>query len=277
MAKQETKVKSKPKPKKVVSTSAIFKQKKPAAPEGKSKASHTKPSKTAAACSNKNARQTRASDRKRREEHPLSVAFSDSIEESRGSIQARTFASIDSTQAALLDRLNAVSATSDAMLEAATATKNIIFKPLSEEQLAVTTTTDGKKVSETVSLGTRMEDFRTLVDTKSKELRALWKEWTAVRQEIIALGIDVLGPEAFEGQAVGDDASLETETRSKSEFAREKEKLLGEFETERKRLETEVHDMSLEAIQKMEACEKEFDTLQRKQKKDLLSFLSTQL
>ena len=76
MAKQETKVKSKPKPKKVVSTSAIFKQKKPAAPEGKSKASHTKPSKTAAACSNKNARQTRASDRKRREEHPLSVAFS---------------------------------------------------------------------------------------------------------------------------------------------------------------------------------------------------------
>ena len=149
-----------------------------------------------------------------------------------------------------------MSATSDAMLEAATATKNIIFKPLSEEQLAVTTTTDGKKVSETVSLGTRMEDFRTLVDTKSKELRALWKEWTAVRQEIIALGIDVLGPEAFEGQAVGDDASLETETRSKSEFAREKEKLLGEFETERKRLETEVHDMSLEAIQKMEACEK---------------------
>lgn len=149
-----------------------------------------------------------------------------------------------------------MSAESDAVIEAAVATKKILFKPLREEQLALSTTVDEKKVTETVSLSERMEDFRDLVNTEEKKLKSLWKQWTEVQQEIIHLGIDVLRPQAFEGVVTADGKHLAVKSRSKSDFAKEEEKMAEEFEAEMKKLEAEIHDISKDAVQDMETSEK---------------------
>ncbi|KAI9872094.1 MAG: hypothetical protein M1830_002078 [Pleopsidium flavum] len=279
MTKPTLKSKPKSKPRDVVSTCAIFKHKKPAVLATNTSDGNTRRTIKDNTLGHKQNKVTYAktSKRKRHDEDPQSVAFSDAIGVSRGDIQSMKDTSLNLAQDSLSEHLGTVSAKSDAIIEAAVTTKRTIFKPLRTEQLALSTMVDAKKVTETVLLGKRMEDFRKLVNTKEKELKSLWKQWTAVQQEIIQLGMDVLGPHVFQGVATADGKNTAVKSRSMSEFAKEEEKLAKEFEGEKKKLEDEIKNISKEAVQKMEASEKEFDVLQRKQRRDLLSFMSAQI
>lgn len=186
----------------------------------------------------------------------LTVPLTESIEDARSTIMDSKAASIKSVQDSLYERLDSVSAESDAMLKEAAAIKKIIFKPLGEERLALSTTVNGKTVTEITTLGKSMDNFRNLVDTKEKELKVLWEQWTAVQQEIINFGMDILGPEAFDGVATADGQYFYVKPRDKSDFMKENERLASEFEVERKNLEVDIQTMGEEAVQNMEACEK---------------------
>ncbi len=100
-----------------------------------------------------------------------------------------------------------------------------------------------------------MEDFRSLVCTKKNELESLWEDWVAVQQEIIDLGMNVLGAEAFE-TVVAVDGDKDAGARDKSDFSKEKERLMEEYDMESGKLEAAFSAMSRDMIQKMEASEK---------------------
>ncbi len=141
--------------------------------------------------------------------------------------------------------------------------KEDLFRPLGSEQLALNTTINGVTHTEKVHLGQRVENFGSLTANKKKELDGLWKEWTAVQKQIVALGLEVLGPESFdtEGYTTAGKAEDVLSAGTSKSLGTIHEASKVEFDRMIRGLEEEVSAIGNRTLERLEASEKVYHTL----------------
>lgn len=61
--------------------------------------------------------------------------------------------------------------------------------PLLGEKIETVIRRDGKRVTEVVEIGKRVEAFKELIETEEEKLKQAWKEWDEVQEEYIKLGM----------------------------------------------------------------------------------------
>lgn len=87
----------------------------------------------------------------------------------------------------------------------AKAQMEVVLAPLAEDKITKKTVSksDGKEVRETVQVGQQVEAFRKMLATEEAELKLRWKRWEEIQQELIKLGVEVLGEKATGYEKVG--------------------------------------------------------------------------
>ena len=123
----------------------------------------------------------------------------------------------------------------------------MLSAPLGEEQIETTFTRDGKRVTEIVEIGKRIELFQKSVEKDEAKLKDYWKQWEELQDDFVELGIEVFGPEVF-GKAA-------KEAREKG-FRREMELLDREHDARVLELTGEVEDVAEKFLEKMTESEK---------------------
>jgi hypothetical protein len=123
-----------------------------------------------------------------------------------------------------------------------------LLAPLTEEMVETNFTRDGKSAKEILQIGQRIEAFKTMLSTKEAELELYWTEWEKIQARIVQLGIEVLGAEAFGGNA-GDP-------REKKGYRRDMEDLDLEHQTWLEGIEEEIQLIGEESVKKIQATEK---------------------
>jgi hypothetical protein len=94
-----------------------------------------------------------------------------------------------------------------------------------------------------------VEEFKVMVAKTEAELKQRWAEWEEVQKEIIQLGVDILGPEAFEQKA-------ETPKSRSASCKAEIDELDLEHKTFLEKVRREIPSICIQALEKMEAAEK---------------------
>jgi hypothetical protein len=123
----------------------------------------------------------------------------------------------------------------------------MLSAPLGEEKIETTFTREGKRVTEIVEIGKRIELFKKSVEKDEANLKDYWKQWENLQDDFVELGIEVFGPEVF-GRAA-------KEAMEKG-FRREMELLDGEHDARVLELTGEVEDVAEEFLEKMRESEK---------------------
>ncbi|KAI9696944.1 MAG: hypothetical protein M1836_004905 [Candelina mexicana] len=188
-------------------------------------------------------------------EHPLYHALVENDNSYRAEVRANVDASIETSHSALTQRLAAtLDATKTAVLKHQDL-KEELFRPLGTEQLALNTTINGVTHTDKVHLGQRVEAFRTLTANKTKELDVLWREWASVQKQIVALGMEVLGPGAFD---IKRDTTTEGDstTHMPAPFFAPQQASKVEFDRMVHELEGEVRSIGDKTSERLEASEK---------------------
>jgi len=70
--------------------------------------------------------------------------------------------------------------------------------PLVEEDVRIEVMRQGKRVQETVTIGSRVAAFKAFIEKESANLKELWEQWDEVQDEYMDLGLEVFGVEGFE-------------------------------------------------------------------------------
>lgn len=124
-----------------------------------------------------------------------------------------------------------------------------LLAPILEETIETCFTRNGKSVMERAKIGQRIETFKASLTKKEAELAQCWAEWEKVQSQIVELGIQVFGAEAFKGGSAGDP-------REKNGYRRDMEKLDLEHQIWLEEVDEEIQLISQDAINKMIATEK---------------------
>lgn len=128
----------------------------------------------------------------------------------------------------------------------------ILSAPLAEEYVEAFFNRDGIRVSETFTIGDRVEKFRRLVEKEEMQLGEYWKQWDEVQNEYLGLGVEVFGEKGFGEDGKGAKRAKEGERGWK----REMELLEVEYETRIQELDEEVGGIKGEFLKIMKASEK---------------------
>jgi hypothetical protein len=153
----------------------------------------------------------------------------------------------------LLTKLSASRERDIAFFESISATANMLSAPLGDEQIETTFTREGKRVTEVVEIGKRIELFKKSVEKDEAKLKGYWKQWDDLQGDFVELGMEVFGPEVF-----GADAN---EARDKG-FKKGMELLDVENAAMVEELGAEVEEIVDEYLEKMKESEKVSAVLQ---------------
>lgn len=119
--------------------------------------------------------------------------------------------------------------------------------PLSAEQLEIQTRAkDGKRGTEVIQLGSRVESYIDMIDKEEARMHDLWKQWDDVQNEYLDLGVEVFGRDVFGVDATGVDTG----------FHRDTELMELELKTRIEEMEEEIESIGPEIEKKMKASEK---------------------
>ncbi|MCJ1403460.1 hypothetical protein MMC11_006683 [Xylographa trunciseda] len=228
-----------PKPKKTVSVSAIF----------GGHGGHKEEILKDFGHSSKISKNKRFKKHEKTSEHSLATDFSEKIELCRVQILENATGAISSTHHILLERLASTSASSANFIEEATAIRDELMKPLAQEILQFRGP-DGKPTG-TATLGDRMRTFKKRIAKEEKELETLWKEWAAIQNLIIDVGVEMLGFEAFGAIGAQPLGLLESGSRNVENI-----QVAQEINKEKDKLGQEIETMSVGLVERMYASEK---------------------
>lgn len=162
-----------------------------------------------------------------------------------------TKATFEDIHAAFTVQLTESRAADVAFFENADHTTRILSAPLAEEYVEAFFTRDGKRVSETFTIGDRVEKFRRLVEKEEKQLGEYWKQWDEVQNEYLELGVEVFGEKSF-----GADGKGVMKRDGEKGWKREMELLEVEYEARIQELDEEVGGIKEEFLEIMRASEK---------------------
>ncbi|KUJ15665.1 flavo protein [Mollisia scopiformis] len=202
---------------------------------------------------------------KRRDATPeldLMDEFQAGVNEARMHISTRAKATFTSVHNGFSSKLQAFHGEDTAFLQRVSETAAILSTPLLEEKIETEIRRDGKSVVEIVEIGKRVAAFKALIDSEEAKLKQAWKEWDAVQEEYIELGVDVFGAELF-GRSEAEGAG----------YKREIELLDLEHETRVEELEEEINEMGSETLKQMKAAEEEMDAAFKMAQAKLLTTL----
>ncbi|KAG0645810.1 hypothetical protein D0Z07_7731, partial [Hyphodiscus hymeniophilus] len=222
-------------------------------PEGVKKSS--KPTKIVSAANLfKQAKHDKKKHRKRKEPTPeptltdyLQEGIEEGIEHARTSIDHSLNTAFSAQHEEFIRQLKDQRAADEAFFHSIFQTATALSAPLAEEQIETTFTRDGKRVTEIVEIGKRIELFKKSVEREEGKLKGYWKAWEDVQDEYEELGMEVFGPEMFE-RPVKD--------ARESGFAEEMEGLDKEHDAQVAELTSEVGGLAGEYLTKMKDSEK---------------------
>ncbi|KAL8802563.1 MAG: hypothetical protein Q9182_003728 [Xanthomendoza sp. 2 TL-2023] len=186
--------------------------------------------------------------RKRRTEHPLSEAFSGTIEESRQNIDDIISSRLGTVRDALIAQTRTVLQDARDQVQKVDSSSKNLQSPL-EDELLEFTRKDGTVI--TMTLGKRMNAYRKLVDREKENLDRLSTQWQEVTKEINNFATQLFGAEGIERIHKGTDA-LMGEIDSAGQQA-----LLAQLETEKERARIAAAEIGAKAIKKMKMGEKD--------------------
>lgn len=121
----------------------------------------------------------------------------DGIEEARTAIDTELKTSFETVHASFLHKLSESRTRDMAFFESMHVTANFLSAPLGEEQIETTFHRDGKRVTEIVDIGKRIEQFKKSVEKDEMKLKGYWKQWEDLQGEFLELGVEIFGAEAF--------------------------------------------------------------------------------
>jgi hypothetical protein len=163
-----------------------------------------------------------------------------------------TKATFEDIHAAFTSQLTVSRAADVTFFENVDRQTRILSAPLAEEYVEAFFTRDGKRVSETFTIGDRIEKFRRLVEKEEMQLGDYWKQWDEVQKEYVELGGEVFGEKGF-----GEDGKGVKKVKDGERgWKREMELLEVEYETRIQELDEEVGGIREEFLKVMKTSEK---------------------
>ncbi|MCJ1225099.1 hypothetical protein MMC12_001748 [Toensbergia leucococca] len=202
-------------------------------------------------------------------EHPLALAFSENIEQSREHIQQNATTSLDSIHENITERLNEARDRSQALAQAAAKTHDELVRPIDQEQLQFTSR-DGRPAG-TAILGHRIKRFKKIIAAEEKELASLWTQWTEVQQEITNFASETLGSGTLETLAKNSATMIQRYT------SEEQKKATEELEAEGERLRDEIAGVSKASLDQMKASEEEMIIREKQARKKVLELWGAEM
>ncbi|KAL8928376.1 MAG: hypothetical protein Q9172_000968 [Xanthocarpia lactea] len=188
---------------------------------------------------------------KHKTQHPLSEAFSDTIEESRQSIEKRTTSRLNTIRDALISQTHSLMHSARERMQNADNSTKALLRSLDDELLELTHK-DGTVV--TMTVGKRIDAYRKLLLREKENLNRLFARWEEVSSEINGLAMTFFGAEGVEKilkGGSGDKAEL-------PDFVDvEQRALMVEVETELERAEVAAAAIGARAVEAMKTAEKE--------------------
>ena len=170
----------------------------------------------------------------------------DGIEEARKAIDTKLEDSFETVHASFLHKLSESRTRDMAFFESMHVTANLLSAPLGEEQIETTFHRDGKRVTEIVDIGKRIEQFKKSVEKDETKLKGYWKQWEDLQGEFLELGMEVFGAEAFG----------EREKEGGKGYRKEMEMLDLEHNAKVQELKGEVKGIAEKMLEKMKESEK---------------------
>ncbi|KAL8766469.1 MAG: hypothetical protein Q9209_006763 [Squamulea sp. 1 TL-2023] len=185
--------------------------------------------------------------RKHKTEHPLSKAFSDTIDDSCQTIENKTKARLDKVCDALNSQTRSIMHEARDRMEKADHSTKYLQRPLEDELLELTRK-DGTIV--TMTLGKRMDAYRKLVNREKENLNHLFEQWQDVSREINGFATTLFGSKGVESILNGTDA-VPPELESAEQRA-----LVAEMEAAKERARCAAKAIGTKAVKLMRTGEK---------------------
>lgn len=209
---------------------------------------------------------SRHSRRRRAPEHELFLDYQDSVSDARNVTVAEGKAKVSKAYAHLSSLVDALEIKDQTFKDSVAADAKELFQPLDEEKVETLRPDyrDGSQIKETVIISKRLAALKTTVEQGKRGLELHWAEWEQVQREILELGIEVLGHEAFPQQALRDGRryNISQAEMIESDFAKKLEEI-----------EQKAGGISKEFIDRMEASEKEMVLRVTNERKGMLQRL----
>ncbi|KAI4259384.1 MAG: hypothetical protein LQ352_000793 [Teloschistes flavicans] len=187
-------------------------------------------------------------------QNPRSVAFNETILESRQAVEERTLSRLEKVHDGLVGQTHEIMKHTRQRIGEAENHENRLQRPLDDELLELTRK-DGSIT--TVTLGERMKAYRRLLAQERKSLEGLFEQVVEVSQKINAVAITLCG--LPEGQDRIKDLDTGRPGKADAELRALKEKLKAEGE----RAKSGTFALGAKAVKSMTASEKDLDSKQK--------------
>jgi len=159
-------------------------------------------------------------------------------------------ATFNSVHEKLLHKLAASKANDESFFERFSSVVTTLSAPLSEEQVETSfTRPDGRRVTEIVQIGKRMNLFKKSVEKDGAKLKEYWKQWEDLQNDFIELGLEVFGKEAF-------SEGMSKDKKREKGYLIEMELLDSEVNARIEEISGEVEDLTSMTLKALKTSEK---------------------
>ncbi|THV50700.1 hypothetical protein BGAL_0140g00230 [Botrytis galanthina] len=173
----------------------------------------------------------------------------ESLEEARSHILRTGKAAFEEAHADLLQKLTEIKATDQTFLQTISHNAQALSTPLATQKIQMTVQQEGRPISEIVEIGKRIAQFKQTIEEEDKKLEGYWKEWEDLQSEYKTLATRVFGGEMFNEEDADEGYHVDMQLLD-AEYTAQVNVLLEELE-----------EIGRDAIEQMEASEKEFDEI----------------
>lgn len=200
---------------------------------------------------------------RRAPEHDLFIDYQESLSHARDVTSAGGKAKVSKVHAHLISLVDALESKDQTFKESYAEQAEDIFRLLVGEKTSTSTIDpdDGSETKSTVIVSKRMAAFKKTVEGGKRELDSCWAEWMRGQKQIEALGVEVLGHDAFVGNPLHNGYQQKDNQAEMIEM---------EFQRKLQEIEKSIGGIAGEFIKEMIKSEKELDQHQRAEQKNLL-------
>ncbi|KAF7904978.1 uncharacterized protein EAF01_005500 [Botrytis porri] len=177
----------------------------------------------------------------------LSSAFEESLEEARTHILRIGKSAFEEAHSTLLQKLTQEKSTDQSFLQAISHNAHALSVPLATQKIQMTVQQKGRRISEIVEIGKRIEQFRQTIEEEENKLDGYWKEWEGLQMEFKMCATRVFGGEMFDEEDAEEGYHVDMLLLDK------------EYMAQINGLVEEVEEVGNDAVRKMKASEKEID------------------
>ncbi|KAL8695304.1 MAG: hypothetical protein Q9218_000203 [Villophora microphyllina] len=186
-----------------------------------------------------------------RHQNPHSVAFDETIKESRHAIEERTLSRLENVHNGLVGQVHDIMEHTRQRMEDAESHVDQLRRSLDDDLLELTRK-DGTIT--TVTLGERMKAYRRLLSREQNRLEGLFEQWKEVSKAINDIAIQVFGAQI--GKDFTRDPDVENPLHEHVELRALEDKLKAESE----RAKSGALALGEKAVKVMKASEKDLDS-----------------